>query len=173
MPGTILETERLILKEFSSEDREFIQELLNTPGWLKYIGTRSINTTEDAINYIKNRIQKSYSETGFGFYLMILKSSGAKAGMCGLVKRESLDDIDIGFALLPQFEGNGYAFEASEGVMKFAKDNLNLKKLAAITVPYNTPSIKLLEKLGMKFEKEINLPGDPETLMLYSKELSN
>lgn len=173
MPETIIETERLILKEFSSEDGEFIQKLLNTPGWLKYIGTRSINTIEDAVNYIENRIQKSYTESGFGFYFIELKSSSIKVGMCGLVKRESLDDIDIGFALLPQFEGNGYAFEASEGVMKYAKDNLNLKKLAAITVPYNTSSIKLLEKLGMKFEKLINLPGDPETLMLYSKELNN
>ena len=93
--------------------------------------------------------------------------------MCGLVKRESLDDIDIGFALLPQFEGNGYALEASKGVMKFAKDKLNLKRIAAITVPYNIPSIKLLEKLGMKFEKTINLPGDPEALMLFYKEFNN
>ncbi len=173
MPETVIETQRLVLREFCSDDGKFIQELLNTPGWLKYIGTRAIDTTEDAVNYIENRIQKSYTESGFGFYIIELKSNCAKVGMCGLVKRESLDDIDIGFALLPQFEGNGYAFEASEGVMKFAKDNLNLKRIAAITVPYNTPSIKLLEKLGMKFEKEINLPGNPETLMLYSKELSN
>ncbi|MEO8512111.1 MAG: GNAT family N-acetyltransferase [Ignavibacteria bacterium] len=173
MATAVIETPRLILREFSSDDGDFIHELLNTPGWLKYIGSRKIETTEDAVNYIESRIRKSYSETGFGFYLIVIKSSNAKAGMCGLVKRDSLDDIDIGFALLPRFENNGYAFEAAEGVLKYAKDKLKLFRVAAITATYNNSSIKLLEKLGMKFEKTIHLPGDTESLMLYYKELSN
>jgi len=167
----ILETERIRLREFDSTDGELIFRLLNSPGWLKYIGSRSITNIADAVNYIENKLQKSYRETGFGFYLVELKTSGEKAGMCGLVKREGLDDVDIGFALLPEFENKGYAYESSEAVVKFAKDVLKVHKLAAITLPNNLPSVKLLEKLGMKFEKRINIPGDPEELLLYTMEL--
>ena len=169
----IIETERLKLREFNSADGEMIFELLNSPGWLKYIGTRSIETTDDAINYIETKLRKGYKESGFGFYLVELKSTGEKIGMSGLVKRDGLDNVDVGFALLPQFENKGYAYESTAAVMKFAKEQLKLSKLAAITVPYNTPSIKLLEKLGMKFDKKINIPGDPEDLLLYEIELEN
>lgn len=173
MPATVIETPRLLLKEFTSEDSEFIIKLLNSPGWLKYIGSRSVKTKEDAVNYIQNRIRRSYLESGFGFYKIELRANGAKAGMCGLVKRASLDEVDIGFALLPEYENNGYAFEASEAVMNFAKEKLKLHRLAAITVPYNNSSVKLLEKLGMKFERTIHLPDDTEALMLFNKDLSN
>jgi len=169
----IIETERLKLREFNSNDGEMIFELLNSPGWLKYIGTRSIETTDDAINYIETKLRKGYKESGFGFYLVELKSTGEKIGMSGLVKRDGLDNVDVGFALLPQYENKGYAYESTAAVMKFAKEQLKLSKLAAITVPYNTPSIKLLEKLGMKFDKKINIPGDPEDLLLFEIELEN
>jgi len=169
----IIETERLRLREFNSTDGEMIFELLNSPGWLKYIGTRSIETTDDAINYIETKLRKGYKESGFGFYLVELKSTGEKIGMSGLVKRDGLDNVDVGFALLPQYENKGYAYESTAAVMKFAKEQLKLSKLAAITVPYNTPSIKLLEKLGMKFDKKINIPGDPEDLLLFEIELEN
>lgn len=168
----IIETERLRLREFNSEDGELIFELLNSPGWLKYIGSRSIATIDDAVNYIETKLQKGYRESGFGFYLVELKVSGEKTGMCGLVKREGLDDIDIGFALLPQYENKGYAYESSKAVIQYAKDKLKIKRLAAITLPSNLPSIKLLEKLGMKFDKKINIPGDQEELLLYKIELS-
>ncbi|HMQ78440.1 MAG TPA: GNAT family N-acetyltransferase [Ignavibacteria bacterium] len=167
----IIETERLKLREFNSTDGELIFELLNSPGWLKNIGSRSIATIDDAVNYIEAKLQKSYRESGFGFYLVELKSTGEKTGMCGLVKRDGLDDIDIGFALLPQYENNGYAFESSEAVISYAKNKLKIKTLAAITMPSNVTSIKLLEKLGMKFDKKINIPGDPEELFLYRMEL--
>ena len=173
MHKIVIETPRLILREFTAGDAEFIIELLNSPGWLKYIGTRSVNTPEDALKYINEKLRKSYAESGFGFYLVELKETGEKAGMSGLVKRDTLDDVDIGFALLPQFENKGIAAESSLAVVEFAKNVLKLPKLAAITVPYNTASIKLLEKLGMKFERTINIPGDPEELMLYTKELNN
>lgn len=171
MDKFIIESERIRLREFNSGDGEFIYKLLNTPGWLKYIGSRSINCPEDGVKYIEEKLAKGYKENGFGFYLMILKSTGQKAGMCGLVKRDGLDDVDIGFALLPEFENFGYASEASQSVLKFAKDILKLHRIAAITVPYNYSSIKLLEKLGMKFEKTINIPNDTEDLLLYTKEL--
>ncbi len=100
-----------------------------------------------------------------------MRETGEKTGMCGLVKRVGLEYIDLGFALLPQYENKGYAFESSLGVVQYAKNILNIDKLAAITLPSNLPSIKLLEKLGMKFEKRINIPGDPEELLLYKMEL--
>jgi len=167
----IIETERLRLREFNSSDGEMIFELLNSPGWLKYIGNRTIDTIDDAVNYIEAKLRKGYKDSGFGFYLVELKSTGEKVGMSGLVKREGLDDIDVGFTMLPQYENKGFAYESTAAVMIFAKEHLKLSKLAAITVPYNTPSIKLLEKLGMKFEKKINIPGDPEDLLLYAIEL--
>lgn len=171
MNAYIMETERLRLREFDSTDGELIFALLNSPGWLKYIGSRSISTIDDAVNYIDTKLRKSYRESGFGFYLVELKASGEKAGMCGLVKRDGLDDVDIGFALLPEFENKGYAYESSQCVINYAVKKLNINKLAAITLPNNLPSIKLLEKLGMKFDKKINIPGDPEELLLYTMEL--
>ncbi|NOS83601.1 MAG: GNAT family N-acetyltransferase [Ignavibacteria bacterium] len=167
----IIETERLRLREFNSTDGELIYELLNSPGWLKYIGSRSISTVDDAVNYIESKLQKGYRDSGFGFYLVELKATGDKTGMCGLVKREGLDDIDLGFALLPQYENKGYAAESSLAVIQYAKNILNIDKLAAITLPSNLSSIKLLEKLGMKFDKKINIPGDQEELLLYKMAL--
>ncbi len=170
-PDYIIETERLKLRKFNSGDAEFIYRLLNSPGWLKYIGKRNINSDKDAENYINNVLCEGYRRCGYGFYLIELKSTGEKAGMCGLVKREGLEHTDIGFALLPEFENHGYAFESSEGVLKFARNDLKLSQIAAITVSYNFASIKLLEKLGMGFEKTIKLPNDPEELMLYKMQL--
>ena len=123
------------------------------------------------MNYIETKLQKGYRESGFGFYLVELKATGVKTGMCGLVKREGLDDVDIGFALLPQYENKGYAYESSMAVIQYAKNKLKINKLAAITMPSNLTSVKLLEKLGMKFDKKISLPGDPEELFLYKMEL--
>lgn len=168
----VLETQRLILKKFTDDDAELIFSLLNSPGWLKYIGNRNIKTPDDAKNYITEKLQPGYQKYGFGFYLAQIKDTNEKIGMCGLVKRESLDDIDIGFALLPEFEGNGYALEAASAVMDYAKETLKIKQIAAITLPYNTGSIKVLEKLGMSFVKNIRLPNDNDELMLYIKILN-
>jgi RimJ/RimL family protein N-acetyltransferase len=168
----VLETPRLILRKFTLKDGEFIFRLLNSPGWLKNIGTRNIENKKDAEKYISDKLIPSYSVNGFGFYLMELKQNGEPAGMCGLVKRETLEDVDIGFALLPEYEGKGYAFEASKAVISYAQNELKISKLAAITIAQNKGSIKLLEKLGMKFEKMIFMPGDSEELMLYTIKLS-
>jgi len=164
----MIETVRLRLREFTPDDAPIIFELLNSSGWLKYIGTRNINSVSDAQGYISEKLMPSYEKYGFGFYLMETKKDSLPVGMCGLVKRESLDDVDIGFALLPEFEGKGYAYEAASATLAYAKDILKLKRIAAITVPYNTPSIKLLEKIGLVFEKTINIPNDKEELMLYT-----
>lgn len=172
MKKIILETERLILSEFDSDDCGMIFDLLNSPGWLKYIGTRNINSLSDAEEYINSRLKKGYEESGYGFYLVTVKATGEKAGMCGLVKRAGLDNTDLGFALLPEFENKGYAFESASAVIKYAGEILHMKQLDAITVPYNLPSIKLLEKLGLQLVKKINIPGDTEELLLYSIKLN-
>lgn len=171
MKKIILETERLILSEFNKEDSGLIFNLLNSPGWVKYIGNRKINSLADAEEYINSKLRKGYEESGYGFYLVTAKVTGEKAGMCGLVKRAGLENTDLGFALLPEYENKGYAYEAASAVIKYAENDLKMNKLDAITVPYNLSSIKLLEKLGLKMIKTINIPGDPEDLLLYSIEL--
>jgi len=164
----ILETDRLRLREFTLNDAEFIVELLNSPGWLQFIGDRNIRTEEQAKNYLENGPIKSYKENGYGLSLVEKKEDNLAIGMCGIIKREFLDYPDIGFAFLPGFNGKGYAFEITSATMDYAKQQLNLAKILAITVSDNSKSIRLLEKIGLKFIKTINLPTSKEELLLYS-----
>ncbi len=166
----VIRTPRLNLRLLTPDDAGFILELLNSPGWLQYIGDRGVKTRSDAEAYIGERIVKSYRDNGFGLYLMALKDGQLPIGMCGLIRRPGLDDIDIGFALLPQYTGQGYAFEAAAAVMDFARNELKIPRIVAITLPANKASISLLEKIGLRFERMIQLPGDPEELMLYGWE---
>jgi len=165
--NSILETERLILRQFTIEDAKFIIELLNSPGWIKFIGDRNIKTEEQAKNYLLNGPIKSYAENGFGLSLVELKKDSIPIGMCGIIKRENLEGPDIGFAFLPEFMGKGFAFEIANATMVFAKDNLKLFSIFAITVPDNKKSIKLLEKLGLKFIEAFKFPNDDAELMLF------
>ncbi len=167
-PKKILETERLVLREFSIDDAEFILTLLNTPGWLKYIGDKNVRTLEDAVNYLENGPLKSYKENGFGLWLTLLKNSSVPIGMCGLVNRESLDDIDIGFALLPEYSKLGYGYEIAYATINYANNVLRINKLVAITDSNNIPSIILLNKLGLQFEKTLNL-SENDTVLLFSQ----
>ena len=164
----ILETERLLLREFTEGDADFICRLLNSPGWLKNIGSRGIENEDNAREYINSKLRKAYTELGFGFYLIELKLGGESVGMCGLVKREGLDDVDVGFALLPEYEGYGYAYEAASATVEYAANTLLITTLSAITIPTNKSSIKLLEKIGLKFSKMIKIPNDPAELMLFT-----
>jgi RimJ/RimL family protein N-acetyltransferase len=163
----ILETERLILQEFSVDDAEFILTLLNTPAWLKYIGDKNVRTIEDAVNYLENGPLKSYKENGFGLWLTLLKASSTPIGMCGLVKRVSLDDIDIGFALLPEYSKLGYGYEIALATINYATNVLQINKIVAITDANNVPSIKLLNKLGLHVEKKLKL-SESDTVLLFS-----
>lgn len=164
----ILETERLRLRKLVNEDAEFIIRLVNTPEWLQYIGDKNIKSIEDAEDYLNNGPIKSYSENGYGLWIMILKETEESIGICGLVNRESLDDIDIGFALLPEYSKLGYAYEAAKATMDYAKDTLAIEKIVAITDQDNHTSIKLLNKLGLEFERNIEV-GDKTTLLLSAK----
>lgn len=167
----VLETERTILREIVEDDAEFIVELLNQPSFIKYIGNRGVKTIEDAIDKIENLYRKSYLDNGFGLYAVELKSENNPIGFCGFVKREGLPDTDIGFALLPNYERLGLAFETSDAVLKYGKDSLGFERVLAITTQDNESSIKLLTKLGFEFEKLIKLPHDDEELKLFSKDL--
>ena len=162
----ILETERLKLRQLEIDDTEFIVELVNTPGWLKFIGDRNIKTTEDAIRYLQNGPMKSYQENGFGLWLVELKEDTKPIGMCGLLKRDWLEHPDIGFAFLPEFSGMGYAFEMALATVNYAKNKLELATLSAITVPSNEKSIQLLEKISFVFVKTVSDPNNTE-LLLY------
>jgi len=161
-----LETDRLILREFTAHDDKFLLALMNTPGWLQFIGDRGIRSEDDARNYIVARITSSYTNFGFGFYVMELKEGETPIGMSGLIKRDTLEDVDVGFALLPEYEGKGYAYEATAAVVKYAWAVIKLRRLVAIVVESNKPSIRLLEKLGMTFEKKIR--PTTEELMLFA-----
>lgn len=163
----ILQTERLILRQLTLTDTPFIIELLNTEGWLKYIGDRNVKTAEQARQYLANGPLKSYADNGFGLYLVSMKNSNTPIGMCGLIKRNYLPHPDIGYALLPGATGQGYAFEIVQAVIDFAFNDLQLQKILAITLPENKNSVKLLLKTGMQFEERFVAPPFNETLDRY------
>jgi len=166
----ILETERLILRRFTLDDASFIMELLNTEGWIKYIGQKNIKTLQDARTYLENGPFKSYRNNGFGLALVELKPDHVPVGMCGLIKREYLDHLDVGFAFLPNHTGHGYAFEIVTKTIEHAFREFKQEKLFAITLPENYFSIKLLRKIGFSYEKNFITPDTNEELRLYSIE---
>ena len=163
----ILETERLCLREFTLKDAEFVLTLVNTPKWIQFIGDRNIRTQGVAEEYIQDNLQKSYTKNGFGLWLMELKETQTPIGMCGLVKRDSLENVDIGFALLPTYQRKGYTFEAAEATLIYAREILEIPKIVAITDPKNVASVALLEKLGMQLEKQLILSKD-DIVLLFS-----
>ncbi|WP_044337137.1 GNAT family N-acetyltransferase [Rossellomorea aquimaris] len=166
----VIETKRLILRWVEFSDAEFIMKLLNEPGWLQYIGDKGIRTLDDAVDYIMNGPRAMYEREGFGLFLTEHKEEQAPIGLCGLMKREGLEDVDIGFAFLSSYQSKGYAFEAATGTLEIAK-KLGIKKLAAITTKDNGSSSRLLEKLGMHFEGYVTLPNDTEELKKYGLDI--
>lgn len=147
----ILETKRLIIKELILDDASFIFELLNTEGWLKYIGDRNIKTVEDAKNYIVKGPLASYQKNGFGLWLVVEKATNTSIGLCGLLQRDYFDSPDIGYAFFPNFSKKGLALESAIGVRQFAINHLKINQLYATTTLNNASSINLLKKLGFKF----------------------
>ncbi|MBL7994473.1 GNAT family N-acetyltransferase [bacterium] len=168
----ILETKRLTIRELNSDDAEFILKLVNTPTWLKFIGDRGVKNLDDAKKYIENGPVKSYADNGFGLYLMELKNGKVPIGMCGLIKRDFLQDPDIGFALLPEHEGKGYGYESASAVLSYGQKKLGLTKIVAITVKENVNSIHLLEKIGLHEEGTVVYPGTNEELLLFGVEFN-
>lgn len=167
----ILETNRLILRRFTEADSALILELLNEASWKRYIGDRGIDSLEAARHYIETVPIASYEQHGFGLYAIEQKIDSTLVGMCGLIKREGLEDVDIGFAVLGQFEGQGIAREAAAATLAYSRDALGLKRVVAITSIDNERSARLLERLGMSFEGMVRLSEDAQQLRLYSIEL--
>lgn len=162
---TIATTERLILREFNEADHEFIIELLNTEGWLQFIGNRNILENEQAIDYINNALRASYSKNGYGLYCVELKSTGMAIGMCGFVKRENFIHADLGFAFLPDSSGKGLAYESAEAVLKYGFEKLQFSTVDAITKHENVRSISLLKRLTFQHIEDVEMNN--EQLMLF------
>jgi RimJ/RimL family protein N-acetyltransferase len=165
----ILETERLRLRQLDNGDAAFIFELVNSPGWLEFIGDRHVRTVSDAVDYIQNGPVKSYAAHGFGLSVVELKTDGTPIGLCGLLKRDYLDHPDIGFAFLPDFMGQGYACEIASATIAHANETLNIPIILAIVMPTNERSIRLLEKVGMTFHQTLVSPTDQTELLLYRR----
>lgn len=163
----ILETERLKLREFGLHDASFIVGLMNSPGWLQFIGDRNIRSEEGAMAYLKSGPIKSYADNGFGLWLVERKATGNAIGMCGILKRDNLANPDIGFAFLSEYAGHGYASEVAGATLRYAFEILKLPAIAAITKPDNHKSIKLLEAIGLKLQTRIAGSNQDEHLLLY------
>lgn len=161
------DTKRLHLRPTVPEDASFIYELLNSPKWLQYIGDRNVKTIKAAKEYIEVKMMPQLKRLGFGNYTVIRKFDGVKIGSCGLYDREGLKGVDIGFAFLPSYEGQGYGFEAANQIMQAAIHEFDLKEIKGITSKENIASQKLLKKIGLSFDKMITLPDDNEEIMLF------
>ena len=167
----VIETERLMLRQFVPADAPFILELLNEPSFIQNIGDRHVRTLSDAEQYIETGPVTSYAKNGFGLYLVQRKESNQSIGMCGLIKRDALDDVDVGYAFLPRYWSKGYALESVLAVMEYAKNIVRLKRLVAIVDPNNQGSIRVLEKSGFRFEKMVSLSEDDIELKLFTIEI--
>jgi len=169
----VVETPRLILRRLTLDDAEFILRLLNEPSFLEFIGDKGVRTLDDARDYMLKGPIGSYETFGFGLYRVELKERHTLIGMCGLVKRETLPNVDVGFAFLPEFWSKGYAVESAAAVLEHARTNLGLTRLVGIARPDNHASIRVLEKLGMKFEQRIRVMPDGPEDVLYGINLND
>lgn len=164
----VLATERLVIRLIDEADAPFIVELLNEPSFIRNIGDRKVRTVDDAREYIRKGPQASYARNGFGLWLVELTESGTPIGICGLLKRDTLDAPDIGFAYLPAFQSKGYGYEAARAVLDHARTVLDLSRILAIVNADNEPSARLLEKLGMRFERMAQVSDGEPSLRLFA-----
>ncbi len=163
----ILQTERLLLRRMTLDDDDFILELLNSPKWIKHIGSRGVDTLEKARDYLESRVLPNYEALGFGFYIIERLDDHVRIGNCGLTHRNGMEHADIGYSLLQEYEGHGYAHEAAKAVLKYGFEVHKLDHIEAIVTRDNQRSLHLLRKLGMHYKKLIELPDDDEKLMLF------
>ena len=163
----ILETDRLDLRLLDAADAPFYLHLVNQPSWLRYIGNRGVHTLEQAQLAISQGPRTMHERFGFCLYLVEIRDGGIAAGICGLIKRDTLDDVDIGFAFLDEHCGKGYAYEAASAVLEYGRRKLGMKRIVAITAPDNAQSIRLVEKLGLQFDRQLILNDDGSPTNLY------
>lgn len=166
-----LETARLVLRRVTLDDADLMLAVWNDPAFVRNVGDRGVRTLDEAQQAMREGALKLYADYGYGPYAVTLRDDGTRIGICGLFRRDSLDDPDIGFALLPAYCGRGLAGEAAEAVLRYARDDLRLGTLTGIVSPDNAASRGLLEKLGLHFDRMITMPGDSEEVCLYRMEM--
>lgn len=167
----VLETPRLTLRWLEPADAGFLFELMNDPDWLRHIGDRGIREPADARRYLVEVLLAQCERLGFGLYRVGLRDGDSPIGLCGLVKRDWLDDVDIGFAFLPMARGQGYAREAAAATLDLARARFGFTRVAAIVAPGNAASVRLLERLGLHFERMVTPPGEATAICLYATTL--
>lgn len=166
----MFETARLRLREMEEEDGPFLLLVLNEPAFIRNVGDRGVRSSGAAVDYLRERIAPSYGKNGFGLWLVELKKSGEPIGICGLIKRDVLEDVDVGFSFLERYWSRGFAFEAAAATLEYGWRVAKLRRIIAITAPHNADSIRLLEKLGLHYEKRIQLPPETVEVMLLAIE---
>ena len=169
--NVVLETDRLVLRELELDDAEFIVELLNDPAFIRFIGDKGVRTIAEAREHLRTGPIVSYSRHGFGMWAVESVGGGPPMGICGLIQREWLDDVDLGFAFLPRFCSRGYGFESASAVLAHARHRVGLDRLVAVTAHDNTASIGLLEKLGFSFERVVEFPDDGKEVALFAVDI--
>lgn len=162
-----METERLVLRHLCADDAAFILELVNDPDWLRYIGDKNVHDLDGARDYIAKGPVAMYARCGFGLYCVVRRSDGTPIGMCGLIKRDTLEDVDIGFAFLPPYRGQGYAREAAQATLAYGRDAIGLSRVVAITSDDNEASGRLLQSIGLSFECLREYPGDKRPVRFF------
>ncbi len=172
MALTDLITPRVTVRELTHAEAPFIVRLLNDPGFIRHIGDRGVRSDEDARGYIDHGPRASYARHGFGLCLVERRGDAAPMGICGLLRRDELDAPDIGFAFLPEFQSQGYAFESASAVLAHARATLGIPRVLAIVNPDNTGSIRLLERLGFAPEGTVTLKGETRQLKLFGNILA-
>lgn len=163
-----LVTQRLVLRRFTRDDAPFILALLNDPDWRKYIGDNGVRTPDQARAYLREGPIAMYARFGFGLLAVDLKDGGQTIGMCGLIRRDGVADVDIGFAFLPAFRARGLAREAASAILALGHQTLGIPRIVAFTAPDNAPSARLLGQIGMRLERTTVLPNSAEELLLFA-----
>lgn len=167
----VARTQRLTLRWLTTDDADFVLALVNDPDWLRYIGDRGIRSVNDAVAYIETGPQAMYQRLGYGLFAVTRNRGGQSIGMCGLIQRDTLPGVDIGYALLPQYRRQGYALEAAQACVTLARDQFGIRRLLAITSPDNAPSTGLLGKLGLRFEQLLELVPGSDPVALYAGDI--
>jgi RimJ/RimL family protein N-acetyltransferase len=167
-----LETSRLILRRFEFDDAAFVMALLNQPSFIANIGDRGVRSIEDAHRYLRDGPMAMYRENGFGLWHAARKNDGVAVGMCGLLKRDNLPDVDVGYAFLPEYWGIGYAYEAASATLRHAARKFGLGRVIGVVSEGNGASIRVLEKLGMHFERMYPMHADEPLVRLYGLSIS-
>lgn len=168
-----LETERLELSRLTLDDAQLMLTVWNDPAFIRHVGDRGIRTVKAARDALRAGALKLYAEHGYGPYRISRKADGVSVGICGLFRRDGLPDTDIGFSTLPQYCGEGFGYEAACAVIEHARVDALLPRLTALVSPHNTASVRLIEKLGLIFEKMVRMPGEDSDVCLYAMQLTD